>query len=129
MKTRETRIIIAVLTMLILFSQAGLKMLEAGSLRLPVKTSQASIWPHSSYDQSYTKSCTQTTISGMQGILNLVQRSGICWQIRSLLLLSLISVLLSCLFIFLYGVFFAGNQPRRKETAILQYIHAQDGKK
>ena len=119
MKTKETRVIIALLAMLILLSQAGFKTMEAGSFKVPsLKNSQASIQSHSPYDHSYARSCTGTAITGMQGVLYLVQRTGSWWQERNPLVISLISALLTCLLIIFYVIFLMGSQPRKEETAI-----------
>jgi len=118
------------MAVIVLVSGIGLKTIEASSASLPAaKGQQAVSFVKPSSDYSYAKACTGGVIAGMQGVLRIVQRFGNNFNSRISVELIPIEEILPCLFVFLSAVILCSNQPRRREIAVLKYIHGQDGKK
>ena len=129
MKTRFSRLIVAVIAVVVLIWGIGLKAIEADSTLPAVKGGQITTFARPSFDYSYAKSCTGSTITGIQGVIRIVQRFGNSLNSRIFVEMIPIQEILPYLFVFLAAVALGNSQPRRREIAILQYIHGQDGKK
>ena len=130
MKNGFSRLIVIVIAVVVLIWGIGLKAIEADSTSLPaVKGGQITTFARPSFDYSYAKSCTGSTITGIQGVIRIVQRFGNSLNSRIFVEMIPIQEILPYLFVFLAAVALGNSQPRRREIAILQYIHEQDGKK